>query len=148
MDYEIAAREVLHILLDFQVTQNLLLCFSLRMRSFKQLAWSLPVFVDLSENGSLLKDLLYQIELHCSFVRSIQEQVEALLCLLSPLFVTENQIDPMVQVGGCVLTLQSLSVCLEEVFRTFGPLGEYHVVDLLPVLHSPEVQVLLVCQKA
>lgn len=64
------------------------------------------------------------------------------------LLIPEDQVDPLMQMIGDVITFQRLPHNLQKQgWISFGPFGELHITDPLAILPDPQVQAELVDQK-
>jgi hypothetical protein len=80
-----------------------------------------------------------------TFVSTVVEDIERLHCCWPFLFVSEDEVDPVVDVRGDVLRLQGFPVFVDEVLGGLGPLGKNNMV--YPLLTTLKLSKVKICQK-
>ena len=75
--------------------------------------------------------ILQAITDQLTFISAVVEDVEGLNSCRTFLFVSENQVNPIVEVGWDILGLQGLPVFVDKVLRGFGPAGQGNMVHSL-----------------
>lgn len=71
------------------------------------------------------------IQSDLTFIGTVIENIEGLHSSRAFLFVSEDQVDPVVYIFWHVLGLEGFPVFMDEVLRRFGPAGEDHMIDAL-----------------
>ena len=61
--------------------------------------------------------ILNSFDVNCTFIGHIVENITRRLCSFASLLVAKNEIDPVVKVLTDVVTLKSLALLCDEVFR-------------------------------
>lgn len=121
---------------------------SLWMRCGEELTWSLSELCDLLTHR-LPEDfiVLQTLQIHCPCVREMEKEIVGLLCFLSVLLESEDEIDPAMQIPAHVLGFQGCTVELDEMLWIPGPSREDDIPDCLPVLGDPEIVMIHIPQE-
>ena len=80
----------------------------LGVRSAEELLGNLTEVVDESDDGGLLERIRDAVDVDVTFVKQIVEDVHRLHCSRPLLLVSENQVNPFVEVRADVITLERL----------------------------------------
>lgn len=78
------------------------------MRLFKQLLRNLTKVVNEPDGGRLLQRVIYVVDIHLPLIKKVMEDIHSLYGSGALLLIAKDQVDPLVQVGTHVITLQSL----------------------------------------
>ena len=71
--------------------------------------------------GQILVLVPHQRKIDRAFIREIVEHIQRFLSLVSPLFVAEHQVDPVVEMLGHLLRLKCQAMDAYEVKSILGP---------------------------
>lgn len=101
------------------------------MRPYKHLMRCLSKVVNHTSKDSPLLCVRDAVQIGCSAVRQMMEDVEVLHGSFSSLLVPKDEIDPLVQILAHIRTLQCLSMLGDEYsWVTLGPGREFDMVNL------------------
>ncbi len=84
------------------------------MVNFEELFWGLTKFIDLHFNRFTFYGFLDGVEINGSLVCEMMEDVYSLNSCRTSLFISENEIDPIVEVLRDILTFKCLPVNFKE----------------------------------
>jgi hypothetical protein len=118
------------------------------MRLCEQLCGGIPEFSNLGDKCSLLRWVGDLCKIHCAFIGEVVEQVVRVHGSLASLLVPKNEVDPVVNVFGHVLALQSLSTLFDEIAFRARPGRQLHIVHFVAILPHAQIQTTDVAQEA
>ena len=113
-----------------------------RMRNLEYLFRTLPKLINLTFNTHFFNGILDCFDIDHPLICKRMEQIESFYGLLTPLFIPENQIDPVMQILRNIFRLQCLSHYFKENIRiAIRPLWYLYISDFLFILPYSEIQI-------
>ena len=111
------------------------------MRLFEELLWNLTEVVDEADSSVFLEWIGYAIDVDVALVKEMMKHVDRLKSRLALLFEAKDEVDPLMQMGGNEVALQSLAMSSNKFPRiTFGPRRKQHVVQRHAALLHAQVE--------
>jgi len=147
------------------------------VRNFKDLFWCLTKFIDLKFYRISFNGVCNWIKIHCSFICQVVEHWDRGLGFFSKskntivsfnsfftlLFVSKDQINPVMKIFWYIITLQSLSIDAKEIFAVFCPFWKFNIlkneltklnkyslryINSFAILTETKIKLLVIDQKA
>jgi hypothetical protein len=84
------------------------------MRTRKETAWGLPEIDYLSLDSLAQHRVCNRVNVDCSLVREVVEDVVGLACLFIALLTAEDEVNPLVQVRADSVTFKRSAVCKDK----------------------------------